>query len=661
MPRTPGESRAMIGSRTTLRLAVSALALLSVPVLAQTKDAPTGTSMPQPAPLADTIPPAKDEPYPGTIKLAVDATDIDHGIFRVSETIPVQPGHLVLLYPKWLPGNHSPTGQISKVAGLVFTAGGKTIPWKRDPIDVFAFHLDVPAGVDTIEAKFQYLSPTASDQGRTVMTPDMLSLQWNLVALYPAGHFVRQIMVSPSATYPDGWTSATALRPSGTSTAKGGTIQYETVAFDTLVDSPAIAGRYARIEQLSPDVTLDILADRADYLQPTPRQIAIHKELVVQAIKLFGAQHYNHYDFLFTLSGALGGIGLEHHRSSENGSIAGYFKDWDTSVASRDILAHEFTHSWNGKFRRPADLWTPDYRQPMGNSLLWVYEGQTQFWGNVLAARSGLTSKEEALDQLAAVAADYANQAGKEWRPLEDTTLDPIIARRAPSPWPNWQRSEDYYREGQLVWLDADSLIRERSRGKRSLDDFAKAFFGMRDRDWGEYPYTFDDVVAALNAIEPYDWATFLHQRIDAVAPEAPLDGIKRGGYRLVYTDEQGPWQKSRDKIRKAIDLSFSVGLSVGREGKVSRVMWDSPAFNAGITNGTTLLAINGHAYSDEDFKQAIRDAKGTTKPITLLVRQGDYFRTVSIAWSGGLRYPHLEKIDPKASSSLDALYTARK
>jgi len=651
----------MTSFRPTLRAAASALLLSAAPAVAQMADAPTGTSTPQAAPLADTIPPSKDVPYPGTIKLAVDATDTDHGIFRVAETIPVQPGHLVLLYPKWLPGNHSPTGQINKLAGLVITAGGKTIPWKRDPVDVFAFHLDVPAGVDAIDVRFQYLSPTAGDQGRTVMTPAMLNLEWNLVALYPAGYFVRQIMVDPSATYPDGWTSATALRPSGIVTAKGGTIHYETVAFDTLVDSPTIAGRFARIEPLSSDVTLDVLADRPEQLAIKPAQLAAHKALVTQSLKLFGAQHYNHYDFLFTLSDALGGEGLEHHRSSEDGVRHGYFTEWDNGASERDLLPHEFTHSWNGKFRRPADLWTPDYRQPMGGSLLWVYEGQTQFWGNVLAARSGLVSKEEALDSLAAVAADYANQAGKQWRPLADTTEDPVIARRAPAPWSNWQRSEDYYREGQLVWLDADALIRERSHGKRSLDDFAKAFFGMRDRDWGELTYTFDDVVAALNAVEPYDWATFLHQRVDAVAPEAPLDGLKRGGYRLVYTDELGPWQKSREKQRKAMDLSYSIGLSVGREGKVTRVMWDGPAFNAGVTLGTTLVAIDGHAYSDDDLKQAIKDAKGGTKPITLLVRQGDYFRTVAIAWSGGLRYPHLEKIDPNASSTLDALYTARK
>jgi predicted metalloprotease with PDZ domain len=651
----------MISLRTSLRLAASALALLSVPALAQIADAPTGTSTPLPAPLRDTIPPPRDIPYPGTIKLAVDATDTDHGIFRTTETIPVQPGHLVLLYPKWLPGNHSPTGQINKLAGLTITGNGKAIGWKRDPIDVFAFHLDIPAGVETIEVKFQYLSPNADNQGRTVMTPVMLNVEWNLVALYPAGYFTRQILFSPSVIYPDGWTSATALRPSGTDTAKGGLIQYENVAFDTLVDSPTIAGRYAKIVPLSADVNLDVIADRPDQLPVKAEQIAPHKALVEQASKLFGAQHFNHYDFLFTLSDTLGGEGLEHHRSSEDGVKPGYFKDWEKGAAGRDILAHEYTHSWDGKFRRPADLWTPDFRQPMGNSLLWVYEGQTQFWGHVLSARAGLITREEVLDEFAADAAYYANQAGKQWRPMEDTTLDPIIARRAPQPWGNWQRSEDYYREGALIWLDANSLISQRSRGKRSLDDFARAFFGGHDRDWGELTYTFDDVVAALNAVEPYDWATFLHQRIDAVAPQAPLDGFARGGYRLVYTDTQGPWQKSRDMARKSTDFTYSIGVSMGREGKVSSVMWDSPAFNAGLTVGTTVLAIDGTAYSDDDLKQAIKDAKGGTKPITLLVKQGDYFRTVSIAWNGGLRYPHLEKIDPKAPSSLDALFTARK
>jgi predicted metalloprotease with PDZ domain len=650
----------MISYRSWLRLAVSTLVLGTAPAFAQMSDAPTGTSMPQAAPLVDTIPAPQDTPYPGTIKLDVDATDIEHSIFRIKETIPVKPGHLVLLYPKWLPGNHAPTGQINKLAGLVITAGGKTITWRRDPIDVYAFHLDVPSGVDAIEANFQFLTPTAGNQGRILMTPVMLNLEWIATALYPAGHYVRQIMVAPSATYPEGWTSATALRPSGASTAKGGKIQYETVAFDTLADSPTIAGRFARIEPLTRDVTMNILADRPDYLAAKPEHLTKFKSMVDQATKLFGSQHYNHYDFLLTLSDTLGGQGLEHHRSTEIGSSTGFFTEWDSSAASHNVVAHEFVHSWDGKFRRPADLWTPDYRQPMGGSLLWVYEGQTQFWGNVLDARAGVVSKEEALDALASVAATYATQAGKQWRPLVDTTEDPIIARRAPAPWPNWQRSEDYYSEGQLIWVDADSLIRQRSKGKRSLDDFARVFFGMRDRDWGELTYTFDDVVAALNQVEPYDWATFLHQRVDAIAPAAPLDGISRGGYKLVYTDQPGSWWKSREKSRKAADLTYSIGITVARDGSVNRVNWESPAANAGITIGTKILAVNGQAYSEDDLKQAVKDAS-SSKPISLMIQQGSYFRTVSVAWTGGLRYPHLEKIDPKAPSTLDALYSARK
>jgi predicted metalloprotease with PDZ domain len=636
------------------------LACAAAPLSAQTTDAATGISMPQPSPIADTIPPARDIAYPGTIRLAVDATDTTRAIFRVKETIPVKPGPVTLLYPKWLPGNHGPSGPINKLAGLVITAGGKPLAWRRDPLDVFAFHIDVPAGVKTLDVAFQFVSATAGAQGRTMMTPQMLSLQWTGLVLYPAGYFARRILIDPSVTYPDGWTSATALRPSGKDTAKGGTIRYETVALDTLIDSPGIAGRHARIEELAPGVTIDIIADRPDQLAAKPEHVTALKTMVDQAIKLFGAQHYNHYDFLFTLSDTLGGSGLEHHRSSEDGTGADYFTDWDGRVASRNVLAHEFTHSWNGKFRRPADLWTPDYRTPMGGSLLWVYEGQTQFWGNVLDARSGMLGKEDALDALANVAATYDNQPGQSWRPLVDTTEDPILARRAPAPWPDWQRSEDYYREGQLIWLDADSLIREKSGGKRSLDDFARTFFGMRDRDWGELTYDFDGVVAALNAVQPYDWATFLHERVYALAPKAPLDGITRGGYKLVYTDKPGAWWKSSEKSRKVADFSYSLGITVNKDGSVGRVAWDSPAFAAGITISTKLIAIDGQAYDDEGLRRAVTDAKGGSKPIKLLVRQGDIYRDVEIAWNGGLRYPHLERT-AKGAAWLDALYAPRK
>lgn len=640
-------------------------------------------SAPQPVPMPDTIPAARDIAYPGTIGLEVDATDLRRGIFRVHETVPVVTGPLVLLYPKWLPGDHSPTGPIDKLAGLTITAAGRPLPWRRDRLDVYAFHVEVPAGVTVLDLSFQFLSATAEAQGRTMMTPALLNLQWNTVVLYPAGYFARRIMVDASATYPPGWTSATAQRlaspaapgsasPAASSsappaplpatppsTAPSTVVRYPTVDLDTLVDSPVFAGRYARIEQLSPDVTLNLFADRPSLLVAAPAVIAAHRSLVTQALRLYGAQHYDRYDFLFALSDHLGGIGLEHHRSSENGVDADYLIKWRDSVADHDLLPHEYTHSWNGKFRRPADLWTPDFRTPMGDSLLWVYEGQTQFWGNVLAARAGLVDRDDALAALAAVAARYATLPGRSWRPLIDTTNDPTMSQRAPRGWRSWQRSEDYYEEGQLIWLEADAVIRERSHGKRSLDDFARGFFGIRDRDRGEVTYTFDDVVAALDKVAAYDWAGFLHARVDAVAPLAPLAGIERGGYRLVYTDTPTHYWTAAEGAAKRIDLSYSLGIVVGKEGRIAGVQWDGPGFDAGLTVGTTLIAVDGDSYSDDRLKEAVTAAKTGTAPIRLLVRTGDAFREVALPWHGGLRYPRLERT-AKGAASIDALYAPR-
>ena len=636
----------------------AALMLMPATLSAQTGPAATGTSRPQPVAIANTIPAARDVPYRGTITLAVDASDVARGVFTVAETIPVGPGPLVLLHPEWLPGDHAPQGATDKIAGLTITGAGRPLAWRRDTVDVHAFHVDVPAGVTSLDVRFKFLSATAADQGPVVATPNIVALEWISTVLYPAGHFVRQIMVTPAATFPAGWTVASALRPAAGSPAMG-TIQYDTIALDTLADSPVFAGRYARIEPLSPDVTLDIFADRADELKSTPEQLAAHKALVTQAVKLFGAQHYDHYDFLFALSDRIDGFGLEHHRSSEDAESPDYFLDWDNNAYDRDLLAHEFTHSWNGKFRRPADLWTPDYRTPMQNSLLWVYEGQTQFWGNVLAARSGLRSSVDTRDKIAGVAANYTSQAGRAWRSVADTTNEEILSNRRPEPFPSYQRVEDYYDEGQLIWLDADSLIRERSGGKRSLDDFARRFFGGRDRDWGEVTYRFADVVAALNAVEPYDWATFLHARIDAVDAPPPLDGITRGGYKLVFTEDPGNLWMGREKGEEILDLTYSVGLTVGKHGVVKNVRWGSPAFAAGVTTGSTLVAVNGDKYDDDDFKRVITAAKGGTAPIALLIQQGDRFRTVDIAYAGGLRYPHLERTGT-GPSSFDALYAAK-
>jgi predicted metalloprotease with PDZ domain len=619
---------------------------------------PATNTLPQPVTITDTIPAPKDVAYPGgPIQLAVDATDVARGIYQVQETIPVATaGPMTLLYPKWLPGNHSPTGPISKLDGLVITADGKQIPWVRDTIDVYAFHLDVPAGTRTIGASFKFLTPTAENQGRILTTPDLLSLEWDSVSLYPAGYYVRDIPFAVSVNYPTGWKSATALAPG----LSGDHVTYPTTDYETLVDSPAIAGRNMRSDLLAPGVHLDIAADRPDQLVATPEQIDAHKRLVQQAVAVFGAQHYDHYDFLLTLSDTLGGEGLEHHRSSEDGTGADYFTDWESNAPARNLLPHEFTHSWDGKFRRPADLWTPDYRTPMQDTLLWVYEGQTQYWGYILQARSGLVSKQDTLDALAMTAAYYENAPGKSWRTVEDTTNDPTMSQRRPLAWRNYQWSEDYYEAGKLVWLDADQLIREKTGGKKSLDDFARTFFGVRDRDWGVLPYTFDDVVAALNKVMPYDWATFLNTRINQVKPEATLDWITRGGYKLSYTDKAGSYWKANEKRRKITDLSYSVGLTMGKDGNISAVAWGGAAFTAGITPGSKLIAVNGRDYDSDTLKAAITSAKGGSAPIHLLIHQSDQVRDVPVTWNGGLRYPTLEKVG-KGETGLDKLLAPKK
>jgi predicted metalloprotease with PDZ domain len=407
-------------------------------------------------------------------------------------------------------------------------------------------------------------------------------------------------------------------------------------------------------------VRLDVIADRPELLEATPDQVERHKALVQQAYKLYGSHHYDHYDFLVSLSERMGGAGLEHHRSSEDGTVADYFTGWAKNQASRDLLPHEYTHSWNGKFRRPADLWTPNFNVPMRDSLLWVYEGQTQYWGFVLSGRSGLLTRQEALDALAATAATYANRVGREWRPVADTTNDPIIASRRPIPWLSFQRSEDYYSEGQLVWLDADTLIRERSGGKRSLDDFAKAFFGVENGSWTPATYTFDDVVAALNKVEPYDWAKFLNERISDVAPKPPLDGLARGGWKLAYTETPSEYFRSAEARREATDLIYSIGLTLSREADITAVQWDGPAFKAGLTIGAKLLAVNGIAYDSERLKEAITAGKKGGAPLNLLIKSGDHYRTVEIDYHGGLRYPRLERIEG-TPDLLSAIYAPKK
>ncbi len=451
----------------------------------------------------------------------------------------------------------------------------------------------------------------------------------------------------------NGWKFASALEVAD---QNGAAVHFKPVPLDTLIDSPIFAGAHVRVETLAPDVRLNIIADQPEQLAATEEQIQLHRNLVTQAVKVFGAQHYDHYDFLLALSERQGAIGLEHHRSSENGVPGNYFTEWKDAFTHRQLLPHEYTHSWNGKFRRPSDLWTPDYRTPMQDGLLWVYEGQTQFWGIVLAARSGMLSPEQTLGSLASLAASLDRDAGRQWRPLGDTTNDPIIAQRRQKGWRTWQRSEDYYNEGALIWLDADSVIRELSHGQHSLDDFARAFFGMGDRDWGQLTYRFEDVVQTLNEVQPNDWAAFFHERVENVSDHAPLAGFTRGGYRLVFTDTPTDWFKANEKARKITDLSYSGGFVLGKEGEITEVIWDSPAFNAGLTVGSKLIAVNRRALDNDQLKVAI---KAKRAPLSLLIKTGDIYRTVELEYQGGLRYPKLQKTNP-GPSSLDDLLAPR-
>ena len=592
------------------------------------------------------IPAVGDQPYPGTIAVKVDATNLSQQIFRMQMAIPVRPGPLTLLYPQWAPGNHGPNIPLTQLAGLKFSAGGKPVAWTRDPVNVHAFHVTVPEGATTLDAEYQFLSPLDGSQGRITMTDDILGVQWPSVLLYPAGYHARRITVQPSVVFPAGWQFASALE---VQEKRGDEVRFKPHDLDTLVDSPIFAGRYFKRIDLAPGakapVMLNVVADNPESLEAKPEQIALHRAMVEQALKLFGSHHYKHYDFLFAISDEFGGIGREHHQSSENGVKLGYFTEWSKNEGGRELLPHEFVHSWNGKFRRPAGQDVPNFNTPLQNSLLWVYEGQTQFWGNVLAARSGLISMAHARESLAASAARYDNTQGRAWRAVQDTVNDPIINGRRPIGWGNWQRSEDYYVEGMLIWLDVDTRIRELSGDKRSLNDFARAFFGVENGRVDALHYSFEDVVAALNKVQKYDWAPFLRTRLEGHGPGAPLDGLARAGWKLVYTDAPTDAVKAADDRNKLTDLSYSLGFSVRQDGSVTGVIWDGVGFRAGLAANTTIIAVNNKAYKGEVLKAAVKAAKDGKAPIELLVKKGNNLRTISLDYRDGLRYPRLERI----------------
>ena len=612
---------------------------------------------PQPVQLPPPVVAPEDTPYPGTISLLVDLTNVNDRVLNVRETIPVKPGEITLLYPQWLPGTHSPSNPVVNLAGLIITANGKGVPWVRDRVYMWVFHIDVPKGASMLELTFQYLAPVKPQQGR--ISNKIADLTWNSVLLYPAGYFARRIQFSSELKLPDGWKFATAL---DVKSQNRDVVHFKQVPLNTLIDSPLYAGvNYKRVDlSTGPDnpVYLDLFADKPEQLEITTEELQYHKNLVIQAQKLFNSRHYDHYDFLLSLSDSVGGKGLEHHQSSEDGTRANYFTDWAAGVPGRALLPHEYVHSWNGKFRRPADLWTPNFNVPMQNDLLWVYEGLTDYYGNVLTARSGMRTSEQARDLFAQIAATFEINPGRTWRSLGDTTNQPVISSHGTTPefWPSWQRSYDYYPESDLIWLDADTKIRELSNGQKSLDDFAKQFFGIDTGSYVTVTYTFEDLVKVLNTVQPYDWIGFFRTRVYQVEPQVPENGITQGGYRLVYNDTESEWMKHMDKSRPT-SFATSVGFSVkggaddddndsGQPGSITDVRWDGPAFKAGMTPEMQLQGVNDQAFSVANLREAIVTAENNQAPIKLLLKRGKEFITLTVDYHGGLRYPHLQRVE---------------
>jgi predicted metalloprotease with PDZ domain len=612
---------------------------------------------PEPVPMPPPIPAPVDKAYVAPIQLSVDIADTTDRVWKVHEEVPAEPGanEMILLYPEWIPGDHEPSGPISALAGIVTAVDGRRVQWVRDRVSMYAFHVPLAAGAKTVTLDFDYLSPIKASAGRIEVSDAMADLAWNEVVMYPAGYFSRDIALDPTLKLPPGWKYATALE---TASQDGDTIHFERTPLNTLVDSPLYAGKYFDRVDLSPTPTdivhLDIVADKPEDLKMKPEQLQEHKNLAAEADKLYGSHHYKHYDFLFLLSDKVGGVGLEHHQSSEDGMSADYFTDWDNNALFRDLLAHEYTHSWNGKFRRPADLWTPNFNVPMRDDLLWVYEGMTQYWGQMLTTRAGLRTPEQTRDILAHVAAGFAIERGRDWRPLVDTTNQPIVSQRMPVSWVSYQREEDYYDEGLLIWLDADTKIRELTNGRKSLDDFCKKFLGVYNGSYITDQYTLDDVVRDLNSVAPYDWRKFLDERVYDLHPEVPMNGFTQGGYKLVYTDTPADWYERETAKHGYTDFSTSLGFALGRFGfenapesrMVSDVWWGSLAFKAGVIPGMEVISVNGTAYTPKVLTDAILAAEKDHQPFQVQFRNDDRFLTISFAYYDGMRYPSLQRID---------------
>jgi predicted metalloprotease with PDZ domain len=579
------------------------------------------------------------------ITLTVDATQAPDKIIRTREVIPVKPGPLTLFYPKWIPGEHEPSGPVGNVAGLKFSANGKSIPWRRDLLDVFTFHVDVPAGANSLEAAFEYLEPTGGPfSGGASATDKLVIISWNQNLLYPAGEPASAITFNPILRVPQGWKYGTPLPIEN---AGGNEITFKPVELDSLVDSPVIAGQYYRAVDVTPSGEpihheIDMVADSAEALDMTPELQKKFTNLVAESGKLFGARHYRDYHFLLTLSDHVAHFGLEHHESNDSrvGERALHTSQGRRSVGG--LLSHEFMHSWNGKFRRPADLSTPEYETPMQTDLLWVYEGLTDFLGPLLAARSGLWTPEEYRDNLANIAASLGpGRPGRTWRPLQDTA-DAIPGMFRGFGEASWKRGADYYDEGDLIWLEVSMIINRESHGRKSIDDFCHLFHGGANSGPELKTYTFDQLVQTLNSVAPYNWAELFHERLTSTGPQSPMGGIEAGGWRVEFNDKPSENRRGGGRIGGGVDATYSLGLRLSTDGAVSDSVVGGLAFKAGIMPGMKVAAVNDRAFTPDLVNDAIKDSKASPQTIRFLTVNDDYYKEYTVTYEGGPKYPHL-------------------
>ena len=584
------------------------------------------------------------------ILITADLTDVPRKLVHADMVIPVAPGPVTLTTAKWIPGNHRPSGPIDNFTGLVVRANDAELPWRRDDVNLYTFHIDVPQGVSKLDVHVDFLAVPGSTVSSTDGSTSGLqtTMEWEEIALYPAGIPVRDIPVIPSVKLPLGWKLGTALTPTSTD---GDTTHFSQTTIEMLIDSPVIAGKYFREFPLAPGVTpkhyLDLAADAPEDLDLKPATIEALSKLVNEAGTMYASRHYNSYHFLLGLSDREESNGLEHHQSSDNRTPEKAFADEQLAALFADLLPHEYTHSWNGKYRRPAGLATPDYATPMKGELLWVYEGMTQYLGEVLAVRSGFETPEELREALALSAANLDVKPGRTWRNLEDTAVSSSILRGGSREWSNWRRGQDYYQEGALIWLDVDTTIRKLTNGQKSLNDFCVLFLGKGGNTPPEVvPYDFDEVVATLNQVAPNDWAGFLRQRITSKAPHAPLEGITQAGYALTYAEKPSPYQRAVFGRSGAIDAYFSIGITARGDGNITDVLVGSPAYKAGLGPAEKIIAVNGRAFSGPVLALALRAAKGTSQPIDLIVENTGYFRIVHVDYHDGEKFPVLKRVD---------------